>query len=136
MPHPTEATRPTDAAKILPGAVITEHPDHPHQPGEWIVAQARRVSEDPLVGDRRLIRLDYVCPDGTGVFILDADKKVTATTANPDWFFALSPADQRFVITYVTGYAPEALAHAIANAHETPDYVAAVRAQRETAATS
>lgn len=127
---------PTDAARILPGAVITTHPDHPHQPGTWTIVQVRRVSEDSLLGDRRLVRLDYVCADGAGVFVLDADAKVTADYVGPDWFFALSRQEQRFVIAYVTGYAPEALAQAAANVHETRDYIAAALAQLETAATS
>jgi len=136
MPNPTEIPRPAEAAKILPGTVITEHPDHPHQPGEWIVTQVRRVSEDPLIGDRRLVRLDYLCPDGTGVFVLDVDAEVQAIGGGTAWFDALTPNEQRFVIAYVTGYAPEALAQTAANVHETRDYIAAALAQLETAATS
>lgn len=117
MNDPTRPESGLDAAQILPGDVITRHPDT-QAPGEWTITNVRH----PSVGHVR-IRLDYQDQDGRdGCFVLRPGTGVTARKGSVSaWLGKCTADDMTHMIAFLAGYNRAALAAALANVQDQRD---------------
>lgn len=117
--------RDVNAGRILPGDTILSHPDNPDQQGRWTITHVRHVG--PHFAH---VRLDYTSGDAIGCFVVPYAARLTAVTGGVGtWLDALTDDEARFMLTFLTGYARDAVEHALAQVQQKRDRQA-YRAER------